>query len=174
MSLEAKTPLRVKILTVSDGVVAGTREDTSGPALIEHLATAGFEIIEHRAVPDGVDSVANAIGAMAYRFHGLIVTSGGTGFGPRDKTPEGTTRMLDRRAPGLVNAMVAASPLGRLSRPTAGTRGRALVINVAGSPKGATEMLNAVLDVVPHALALMGGSTATHPTVESLPESIDP
>lgn len=156
-------PLRAKVLTVSDGVVAGTREDLSSVALTELLEGRGFEVLERRAIPDGVEPVANALSAMAYRFHGLVVMTGGTGFGPRDKTPEGTLRVLDRRAPGFVQAMCSSSPLGMLARPAAGTRGRALIVNVAGSPNGAVEMLAAVLGAVPHALDLMGGATTKHP-----------
>ena len=157
------SPLQAKVLTVSDGVIAGTRQHASGPALVARLTDAGFEVIEHRVCSDGAEQVANALSHMAYFFNGVIVTSGGTGFGPRDKTPEGTRRVLDRRAPGLAEAMRAANPLGRLSRGVAGTRGRALILNTAGSPSGAVEMLDAVLDVVPHALALMAGGAAPHP-----------
>jgi len=153
-----------KVLTVSDGVVAGTREDRSGAAVVTQLGTNGFDVIEHRVVPDGVDAVANALSYMAYGFNGLIVTTGGTGFGPRDLTPEATRRILDRMAPGLSDAMRGASPLGRLSRAVAGTRGAALILNVAGSTNGAIEMLDSVLDVVPHALDLMGGHHTDHPT----------
>jgi molybdenum cofactor synthesis domain-containing protein len=155
--------LQAKVLTVSDGVAAGQREDTSGPALVERLRTAGFAIVEHRLCADGGERVGNTLSFMAYSFHGVIVTTGGTGFGPRDKTPEGTRRILDRRAPGLAEAMRAVNPLGRLSRGVAGTRGLALILNVAGSSKGAVEMLDAVIDVIPHALALMGGVDAPHP-----------
>lgn len=167
MASEEAQSLRAKVITVSDGVAAGKREDTSASALVDRLEGAGFEIVEHRTIADGVESVSNALSAMAYRFHGLILTTGGTGFGPRDKTPEGTLRVLDRRAPGLVNAMLSANPLGRLSRATAGTRGRALIVNVAGSPAGALEMLDSVLDVLPHALALMGGQTEHPPAHNS-------
>lgn len=157
-------PLMAKILTVSDGVAAGAREDEAGRALRELLESKGFEVCEHRVIKDGAAVVANALSHMAYGFNGLIVTTGGTGFGPRDNTPEGTRRILDRRASGLAEAMRAASPLGRLSRGVAGTRGRALIVNVPGSTNGAVEMLSAILDIVPHALELMAGSTVTaHP-----------
>jgi molybdopterin biosynthesis enzyme MoaB len=94
---------------------------------------------------------------MASGFAGLIVTTGGTGFGPRDQTPEGTRSVLERDAPGLSEAMRLVSPLGRLSRGVAGTKQRALILNVPGSPKGAVECLEAILDVIPHALELLGG-----------------
>lgn len=159
-------PCLAKVLTVSDRVAAGTREDLSGAAVVVRLESVGFDVIEHRVVPDGVDAVVNALSYMAYGFNGLIVTTGGTGFGPRDLTPEATRRILDRLAPGLGDAMRGASPLGRLSRAVAGTRGAALILNVAGSPAGATEMLDAVLDVVPHALDLMAGHTEHGGAVE--------
>jgi molybdenum cofactor synthesis domain-containing protein len=164
MTSMSAPPLQAKVLTVSDGVIAGTRQDASGPALVQRLTDAGFEIVEHRVCADGAEQVANALSHMAFFFNGVIVTTGGTGFGPRDMTPEGTRRVLDRRASGLAEAMRAANPLGRLSRGVAGTRGRALILNTAGSPSGAVEMLDAVIDVVPHALALMAGEAAPHPT----------
>ena len=146
-----------KVLTVSDGVVAGTREDRSGEALAERLAAAGFDVVERRVTADGVDAVSAALRDLAAGFAGLVVTTGGTGFGPRDLTPEGTRAVLDREAPGLAEAMRLVSPLGRLSRAVAGTVGTALVLNTPGSSKGAVETLDAVLDVVPHALDLLTG-----------------
>jgi molybdopterin adenylyltransferase len=146
-----------KVLTVSDGVVAGTREDRSGAALEETLVGAGFDVIARETVADGVESVADALRRLTAGFQGLVVTTGGTGFGPRDLTPEGTLAVLDREAPGMAEAMRLVSPLGRLSRAVAGTVGAALVLNVPGSPKGAVECIGAVLDVVPHALELLAG-----------------
>lgn len=151
--------LEAKILTVSDGVAAGTREDRSGPALVDRLEAAGFAVVAHAVVPDGRDSVGEAIVDAVFGWHGLLVTTGGTGFGPRDLTPEGTRVVLDREAPGLAEAMRLVSPLGRLSRAIAGTRGEALVLNLPGSSTGAIECLEAVLDVVPHALALLRGAS---------------
>lgn len=149
--------LRAKVLTVSDGVVAGTREDRSGAALAERLAAAGYTVEERRVVGDGVEAVAAALQTLADGFVGLVVTTGGTGFGPRDLTPEGTRAVLDREAPGLAEAMRLANPLGRLSRATAGTIGTALVLNLPGSTTGAVECFDAVADVLPHALDLLGG-----------------
>jgi molybdopterin adenylyltransferase len=146
-----------KVLTVSDGVVEGSRDDRSGTALAERLAAAGFEVVERRVTADGVESVAAALRDLTGRFAGLVVTTGGTGFGPRDLTPEGTRAVLDREAPGLAEAMRLASPLGRLSRAVAGTVGQALVLNTPGSSTGAVETLDAVIDVVPHALDLLSG-----------------
>lgn len=150
------------MLTVSDGVVAGTREDRSGAALVEVLEAAGFTVVDRRVVADGADSVATALTELADEFAGLVVTTGGTGFGPRDLTPEGTLAVLDRQAPGLAEAMRLVNPLGRLSRGVAGTLGQALVLNTPGSTAGAVECLNVVLDVVPHALALLAGERAGH------------
>jgi molybdopterin adenylyltransferase len=152
-----------RVLTVSDGVHHGVREDRSGVALVALLAEAGWAVDEARVVPDGVESVAAALTEMAADFAGLIVTTGGTGFGPRDLTPEGTASVLERTAPGMAEAMRMANPkLGRLSRGTAGTRGHALIVNTPGSPKGCVECLEAVLDMVPHALSLMTGETTIH------------
>jgi molybdopterin adenylyltransferase len=146
-----------KVLTVSDGVVAGTRDDRSGEAVAVHLASAGFEIVDRQVVADGIESVAKALRAMADAYAGLLVTTGGTGFGPRDLTPEGTRAVLDREAPGLAEAMRLVNPLGRLSRQRAGTIGECLVLNLPGSTSGSIECLDAVLDVVPHALDLLRG-----------------
>lgn len=153
----AATRWPAKILTISDGVIAGTREDRSGAALQTRLEAAGFDVADRRVSSDGVAEVAAALTEMAAGFAGLIVTTGGTGFGPRDLTPEGTAQVLEREAPGLAEAMRLVNPLGRLSRATAGTRGQALVLNTPGSSTGAVECLDAVLDVVPHALDLLTG-----------------
>ena len=155
-------PLRAKVLTVSDGVVHGTREDRSGEALAAQLAGAGYEVVERRVVADGVESVAAALAALCDGFAGVVVSTGGTGFTPRDLTPEGTRRVLEREAPGLAEAMRLVSPLGRLSRGVAGIVGRAIVLNTPGSPKGCVEQLGAVLDVLPHALRLLGGGPTEH------------
>ena len=156
------SPLRAKVLTVSDGVVAGTREDLSGQALAARLVEAGFEVAERVVAADGEEPVATALRRMCAGFGGLVVTTGGTGFGPRDLTPEGTRAVLDREAPGLAEAMRLVNPLGRLARGLAGTAGTALVLNTPGSTRGAVECLEAVLDVLPHALALLAGEPTEH------------
>jgi molybdenum cofactor synthesis domain-containing protein len=148
---------QAKVLTVSDSVMRGEREDASGPAVARLLTEAGFEVIEHSAVADGAASVAGDLTRMASAFTGLVVTTGGTGFGPRDLTPEGTSEVIDRYAPGLGELMRRSSPVAPLSRGIAGVRGHALVINLPGSPKGAVECLSAVLELLPHALGILAG-----------------
>jgi molybdopterin adenylyltransferase len=154
--------MRAKVLTVSDGVASGHRRDTSGDALEERLVSAGYQVVERQTVPDGVDTVAEAVAAMASGFEGLVVTTGGTGFGPRDLTPEGTGRVIERDAPGLAEAMRLTGPKGRLSRAVAGAAGACLVLNTPGSTAGAVECLEAVLDVLPHALDLLAGRPVHH------------
>jgi molybdopterin adenylyltransferase len=149
--------LRAKVLVVSDSVAAGAAEDRSGAVLVDALEEAGFAVADRLVVPDGVESVAAALRRLADDFTGLVVTTGGTGFAPRDLTPEATRSVVERLAPGLAEAVRLADGKGRLSRGVAGTIGRCLVVNVPGSPTGATEGLAAVLDVVPHALALLAG-----------------
>ena len=161
MSDEA-TQQQAKVLTVSDGVVHGDREDASGKALVAQLGDAGFDVVEHRLTADGADAVELALLEMTEGFAGLVVTTGGTGFAPRDQTPEGTARVVERDAPGLAEAMRLASPLGRLSRGIAGVRGEAIICNAPGSPKGCVEQLGAILDVVPHALELLLEAPTSH------------
>lgn len=151
------SPHRARILIVSDGVMAGEREDRSGPALTAALGAADFEVEHIETAADGIESVADALRDLCRGFTGVVVTTGGTGFGPRDLTPEGTRTVLDREAPGLAEAMRLVNPLGRLSRGIAGTIGTAIVLNVPGSSTGAVECVDAVIDVLPHALDLVRG-----------------
>lgn len=155
---------RAKVLTVSDGVSVGDRDDTAGPALVGRLGEAGFEVTETAVCRDGVGEVAAALTSLCAGFHGVVVTTGGTGLSPRDLTPEATTQVVQRPAPGLAEAMRAASPRphGMLSRGVCGGRDQALILNLPGSERGAVECLEAVLDALPHALDLLGGHTA-HP-----------
>jgi molybdenum cofactor synthesis domain-containing protein len=146
-----------RVVVVSDGVADGSRDDRGGPALRTALEAAGAVVEAVVVSADGVEEVADALRAQTAGFGGLVITTGGTGFGPRDLTPEGTRLVIEREAPGLAEAMRLVNPLGRLSRGIAGTIGSALVLNVPGSPKGAVECLEAVIDVVPHALALLSG-----------------
>jgi len=149
--------LLAKILTVSDSVHGGSREDRSGPALATFLEGHGFTIVAREVVADGVDPVAGALRRLSLAFTGLVVTTGGTGFSPTDLTPEGTRRVVEREAPGLAQAISACSPLGRLSRGVAGTTGTCLIVNVPGSTTGAVESIESVIDVLPHALELLAG-----------------
>ncbi len=151
-----------KVLTVSDGVAHGVREDKSGEALVAHLAGAGFDVVDHRVTADGTDAVAGALREMTDGFAGLVVSTGGTGFAPRDQTPEGTRAVIEREAPGIAEAMRLCNPLGRLSRGIAGIRGAAIVVNTPGSTKGCVEQLDAVIDVLPHALRLLHDTDTSH------------
>ena len=149
------------VITVSDGVSSGTREDKSGQALEVILSQAGFEV-RRAVVPDEIAAIVSAIQDSAVEAS-LIVTTGGTGFGPRDVTPEATARVLEREAPGLTHMMMShgleTTAMAGLSRARAGSIGHTLVINVPGSARGAVEGLEAVLDVIPHALDLLSGDT---------------
>lgn len=152
-----------KILTVSDSVSAGRRADGAGPRLLDRLERAGFHVDERRVVADGASSVAAALVRMGQGFAGLIVTTGGTGFAPRDLTPEGTLQVIEREAPGFDELMRATSPFGALSRSRSGTLGQSLIINTPGSPTAALECLDAVLALIPHALDLLAGAGEVHP-----------
>jgi len=154
--------LQAKVLTVSDGVVHGTREDRSGAALVEQLTANGLEVVEHRVTADGADAVAAVLTEMCEGFAGVIVSTGGTGFAPRDQTPEGSRQVIEREAPGLAEAMRLVSPLGRLSRGIAGIRGNAIICNTPGSPRGCVEQLGAIIDVLPHALRLLWDAPTAH------------
>jgi molybdenum cofactor synthesis domain-containing protein len=158
---------RAAVLTVSDGVAHGTREDGSGEAAVEMLREAGFEVVDRRVVPDERAEIESALRELA-AANGLVVSTGGTGFGPRDVTPEATRAVIDRDAPGLSELMratgLAHTPMAALSRAVAGAVGTTLILNLPGSPTGVRESLAAVLPVVPHAVELLGGSTGAHPS----------
>ncbi len=155
---------RAVVITVSDGVSAGLREDLSGSALEGLLVDKGFTV-DRMVVADEVDEIAGAIKDASSSAQ-LVVTTGGTGFSHRDVTPEATASVLEKEAPGLVHAMLAGglekTPMAALTRARAGSIGGTLVINVPGSPRGATESLEAVLDVIPHAIQLLSGDTQHH------------
>ena len=154
--------MQAKVLTVSDGVAQGSRDDKSGRALGERLAHAGYDVIDHRVCADGVDSVAAALREMTHGFAGLVVTTGGTGFGPRDLTPEGTRAVIEREAPGIAEAIRRASDtggrgFGMLSRGVAGSRGATLICNLPGSSSGAVEGFDVLAPIAAHALDLLAG-----------------
>jgi molybdopterin adenylyltransferase len=155
---------RAVVITVSDGVFAGEREDGSGEALEVMLVARGYEVIRD-LVPDERDQIAEAI-RRGCATGDLVLTTGGTGFGLRDVTPEATRDLLEREAPGLVHAMISkgmeSTPMAALTRAAAGTVGNALVVNLPGSPKGATENLEAIVDLLPHVLQLLGGDNRHH------------
>lgn len=155
--------IRARVITCSDSVNNGTREDRSGPAVKELLEANGYSVDRILVVPDEIDFIGSAIMRSAQQGARLIVTTGGTGVGPRDFTPEATARVCDRLVPGFGELMRAASlqktPMAALSRAQAATMGTALVVNVPGSVAGATENLTAVLHLLPHALELLAGQT---------------
>lgn len=165
---------KAAVLTVSDGVFHGTRTDASGAALAELLSGAGFEIADTAVVADEVPDIEAAIRRMA-GVANLVVSTGGTGFGPRDVTPEATRRVVERMAPGLAETMRAvgrqASPMAIISRGVTGVVGSTLILNLPGSPRGAVESLQTVMDVVPHALQLLSGDTQHSSAQTSLPAS---
>jgi molybdopterin adenylyltransferase len=153
-------PLRFGILTVSDRAARGERADASGPALVDRIAAQGGQVTKQDVVPDDLDRLQQILVDWADRDDlDIILTTGGTGFAPRDVTPEATRRVIDRDAPGLAEAMRIASATkskhAMLSRAVAGLRGRVLIINLPGSPKAAVENLETVLPVLQHAVDLL-------------------
>ena len=138
-------------------------EDRSGPAVTDRLEGAGFHVEGYEVVPDHRDRIIEALMTAVGDGYELVVTTGGTGLGPRDLTPQATSALLDYEVPGLAEEMrragAAKTPMAILSRGVAGVRGRTLVLNLPGSVKGATESLDAVLPVLPHALQLLRGDT---------------
>jgi molybdenum cofactor synthesis domain-containing protein len=151
------------VVTASDGVHAGTREDASGAAVATMLEGAGF-VVAREVVPDDRPAIAALLIRLAdEEQRALVVVTGGTGLGPRDVTPEATRDVIEREVPGFAEAMRAAgrsvTARADLSRGVCGTRGTTLIVDLPGSPKGATESLEAVLELLPHALDLMGGDT---------------
>jgi molybdopterin adenylyltransferase len=160
-------PTPAAVLTVSDGVTHGTRADESGDMAVRLLREAGFDVSHRRVVPDERPVIESVLRELA-ATHGLVVTTGGTGFGPRDVTPEATRAVIEREAPGLAELMRATglghTPMAALSRAVAGALGDALIVNLPGSPQGVRESLASVLPVIPHAVELLGGTVGAHPT----------
>lgn len=153
---------RARVVTISDGVAVGARVDQSGPAVAGLLRDAGFDAPEPEVVPDEREQIAGLLRTLCSESE-LVVTTGGTGLGPRDVTPEATREVIDYEVPGLAEMMRAAgiqkTPMASLSRSLAGVRGRSLIINLPGSLKGATESLEAVIPVLDHACHLLQGET---------------
>ncbi len=152
--------LRFGVLTVSDRSARGVRADASGPALAELIASQGWQVTKQDIVPDEKDALIQILSVWADSADlDLILTTGGTGFAPRDVTPEATRTVIDREAPGLAEAMRAASAAkskhAMLSRAIAGMRGRVLIVNLPGSPKAAVENLQAIMPVLEHAVQLL-------------------
>ncbi len=163
-------PFSATILTVSDKAAAGQREDTSGAAIRELLGSIGIEVARYEIVADEQDAVSARLrewadGGVAQ----LIMTTGGTGLGPRDVTPEATKAVLEYEVPGIAEAMRAEglrhTPMSMISRAMAGVRNRVLIINLPGSPKGVRENLAVVLPVLQHALELLAGERSEHGSV---------
>ena len=151
------------VVTVSDGVSAGTRQDDGGSEAERLLREMGLDVLERVVVADEVDAIRDELAKLADQKVDLVITTGGTGLGPRDVTPEATNEVIDRPAPGIAELIrasgLAHTPMAALSRGAAGTRRACLIINLAGSPKAVTEGLDAVKPLFPHVLDIIAGRT---------------
>ena len=158
-------PIRAAVITVSDACASGHREDTSGRALVELLSEHGAEIVETKILADDPDPLTDALRMLCERSDvNLIVTTGGTGLGPRDNTPEATLKLLEREAPGVAEAIRAESlkhtPMAMISRGVCGVCSGTLIVNLPGSPKAVRECFAVIKPVLSHAIDLLGGKTA--------------
>jgi molybdenum cofactor synthesis domain-containing protein len=156
--------MKVGILTVSDKGARGEREDRSGPAIRQMMEAAGGEIVRAKIVPDEQDEIRAALIEWSDEGLDLILTTGGTGFSPRDWTPEATKAVLDRETPGIAEAMRRAgmekTPTAMLSRAAAGIRKRTLIVNLPGSEKAVRESLEAILPALPHGVEVLKGTAS--------------
>jgi molybdenum cofactor synthesis domain-containing protein len=156
--------IRAAIVTVSDSVASGTREDRSGAMLRERAEALGWRVAAQEIVPDEMDRISGVLIRLADSGQvSLILTTGGTGIAPRDVTPEAARAVIEREIPGLGEMMRAEgrklTPFAALSRSMAGVRGRVLIVNLPGSPKGAVESLDAIVQLIPHIVDLIEGRT---------------
>src|SRR5664279_4435453 len=156
--------INAAVLTISDSVSSGTRVDHSGPAVRERLEQLGWSVAVMEAIPDVISEISERLATLSDGGQvSAIFTTGGTGVAPRDVTPEATRAVLDREIPGMAELMRArgreATPLAALSRSVAGTRGLVLLVNLPGSPKGAVESLDAIVELAPHVLELLRGQS---------------
>ncbi len=161
--------IRFGILTLSDRSARGERADASGPALVDRIQAEGWSVVKHEILPDELSAIRDLLISWADSAElDIILTTGGTGFSPRDVTPEATRAVIDRDAPGIAEAIRAASlkitPHAMLSRAVAGIRKKTLIINLPGSPKGAVESLQVVMAVLPHAVQLLHEDPASEST----------
>jgi molybdenum cofactor synthesis domain-containing protein len=155
--------MRVAIITISDSVSQGIRTDASGPALRDRCLQLGWDVVSEAVLPDDPDTIRERLVSLADNGAAdLILTTGGTGIGPRDLTPEATAQACQKLLPGIPEVMREygrrKNPRAALSRALAGVRGHTLIVNVPGSPRGAVESLDAVAELLPHALAVLGGA----------------
>jgi molybdenum cofactor synthesis domain-containing protein len=156
--------IQAAVITVSDSTHAGTREDKSGPAVVARLEHAGYDVVRRAVVPDERVAVGELLREIAdTRAAGVVFTTGGTGVSPRDITPEATRDVIEKELPGFGELMrakgLASTKTAVLSRAVSGIRGGVLIVNLPGSPRGAVESIDAILELVPHVLDLINGRT---------------